>query len=113
MQQCFSASRASHEEGFAASGCFLGKLVEGQAASAGGKDALAGRFGESQGAHIELRDIKDSLVVNHSANSHHSLVLGFAEVLNDSGNADGVFGDVGLLESFQDHCVELGTGSSG
>lgn len=91
----------------------MGELVEGEDASSGCEDSLSGGLCESECADGELGDLEDPVVIDDGGDDNDGPVLVFPEVLHDAGDADGVFGGVGLLESLEDGGVKLGVGSAG
>jgi hypothetical protein len=88
------------------------------------EDSVSGSLGEPKSADSEsLRKVQKSDIVGDSANNGYDsgVEFGFAfgygsavagEVLDNSGEGDGVAIKSGLVESFVDDLVELGIGSA-
>ena len=110
-----SSSDSSKKPGAGAGWGDLGELVESEALSTGLLDSGSGGVGELEGANSQLRDLNDSLVVQHWADDTEDLglfLLGVSE-LDQLGEGDWVPGNSGLVQSLVHDLVESGVSSSG
>lgn len=81
---------STEKDSVSSSGATEGQLVESQALTTAGNNASTSSLGESQGSHMELGNIKESLVVGHSSNKDGNLVVTLAlHVASNTGNGHG------------------------
>ena len=113
MSEGFSSSGTSQEEGVFTSWGSESELIESQALTTSSDDSLSSLFSESQSADSELGDGQESDVVGNGGDDDDGLIFSTLEVLNNSGNADGISDDSGLVESSEDGLVECRISSSG
>ena len=113
MSEGFSSSGTSQEEGVFTSWGSESELIESQALTTSSDDSLSCLFSESQSADSELGDGQESDVVGNGGDDDDGLIFSTLEVLNDSGNADGISDDSRLVKSSEDGLVECRVGSSG
>lgn len=110
VSQGFSALGASDQDGVLSLGGSQGQLVEGEALTTGGQDALSSGFGEAQGADLHLGEFEDTFVVQDLGDDHLDLV---GVHLDQAREGQGVSLDSRLLETLEHDSVELGISSSG
>lgn len=104
---------SAEEDGVGALGCAEGELVEGEALTAGGEDALAGRLGEAEGADGHLGDVAEHAdVVGDLTNDDGDLALLVGHVLGKAVEADGGLVYLGHVQPLDNSRAELGVGTT-
>lgn len=106
------ALAASQEHGVGTLGGTQGKLIKGEALTAGLDDAGTGGLGEAEGGNLEGRDLQQTRIVSDGANNDCGLVLLTLEVSSQSGDGDRRVVDSGHAKSLGDDLGELGVSSS-
>ena len=83
-------SSSTEKDSVSSSGSTESQLVKCQALTTAGNNASTSSLSESQSSHMELGDIKESLVVGHSSNKDGNLVISLAlHVASNAGNRHG------------------------
>ena len=117
-----TVAATTHEEGVLAGGGDGGKLVEGEAFTTNGFDALAGFAGEAEGTDAELAELGETDVIKDVTDNDGDGSLGLGGVLPDglashddskAGEGDGGAVATALEEALVDGCVEGGLGAGG
>ena len=104
---------STEEDGVGALGCAEGELVEGEALTAGGEDALAGGLGEAEGADGHFGDVAEHAdVVGDLANDDGGLALLVGHVLGQAVEADGGLVQLGHVQPLDNGSAELGIGTT-
>ena len=104
---------SAEEDGVGALGCAEGELVEGEALTAGGEDALAGGLGEAEGADGHLGDVAEHAdVVGDLANDDGDLALLVGHVLGETVEANGGLVHLGHVQPLDNSRAELGVGTT-
>ena len=104
---------SAEEDGVGALGCAEGELVEGEALTAGGEDALAGGLGEAEGADGHFGDVAEHAdVVGDLANDDGGLALLVGHVLGQAVEADGGLVQLGHVQPLDNGSAELGIGTT-
>jgi len=116
-----TVAATAHEEGVLTGGGDGGKLVEGDAFSADGFDALAGFAGEAEGADADGGELVEADVIEDVTNNDGDggLSLGVlpdgltAHDDGEAGEGDGAAVATALEEALVDSLVEGGLGAAG
>jgi len=108
-----TASRSTEQHGVGSGGCPQGQLVEGDALSSGGNDALAGVLGEGEGAHGHLGAFEHADIISDLSNNNGGLSLLLGHVLGKTVQAHWGGVDLGHVKALGDGGAELGVSSAG
>lgn len=98
---------ASEEKDVLAGRGLLSKLIECEAFSLAGDNALAGLLGEAKSADAEvLGEVEQPDIIGDGADNGNDLAFLITAVLGNAAEADGITVEAGLVESFVNHSVE-------
>ena len=105
----FSLVSSAEENGVGSGGVLFGELVESKALSSSSQNSPSGGFGELESTDLQLRDHKESFIVEDVSDNNEDLFLGFFAlgVLHQLRNRNRVAGSVRLVESLVNDLVEF------
>ena len=113
VSQGLTASRSSEQDSVGSGGCPQGKLIESDALSASGDDALAGILGERKGADAHLGALKHTDIISDLSNDYSNLSVLVGHVLGKTVKANRRSVDLGHMQALGDGGAESGVSTTG
>ena len=110
--QGLTAFRSTEQHGVGSSGCPQGKLIEGDALSTGGDDALAGILGERKSTNTHLGALHHTDIIGDLSNDDGNLSILVGHVLGKTVKAKGWGVDLGHVQTLGDSGAESGVGTT-
>jgi hypothetical protein len=107
---------SSQQNGVGTLWCPQSQLIQGHDFTTGLLDLLASSLRESQSGNAQLGDFHHSHIVRDSSyddDRFPGILLGTGDLAADEAEADGRTVDTRLEETFEDHFVESGVGTTG
>lgn len=103
----------TEEDGVGALGGAEGKLIQGDALTAGLDNSGTGSLGESKSSDGELRNLEKTRIVSDGTNNDGGLALLSLHVSRQAGDRNRGVVDLGHSQSLDDGQSELGLSTSG